>query len=270
MNSIRRVCAQLKKKKEGAFMGFTTFGYPSVPKTLEVIKIFQDSGVDIVELGVPFSDPLADGPVIQKSSLIALQNKVSLQSLLDFLSKHRKEIRVPVALLTYLNPVFRMGLPRFFTQSEGIVDAVGTADLLLEDAAEYRALARKHAVDTFFFATPTTSDARAKKIGAASTGFVYYVSVSGITGTKTEFSESMLSHMRHTHQLISKPLFVGFGVGTPEDARRVCTVADGVIVGSAIIKKIEECVHSASFAKNLGTYLRSIKNATVSRHEAQK
>lgn len=259
---IRQVCRQVSAKGQKAFMGFTTFGYPTVQKTIQIMKVFQDSGVDCIELGVPFSDPLADGPVIQHSSLVALEQQVTVSSILRELEKHRKAITIPIVLLTYYNPVFRMGLRPFFSHAQGLIDGIGVADLLLEEADEYCLRAAAADIDTFFFVTPTTPDQRAQRIARAATGFVYYVSVSGITGAHMEFSSGVLAHIRHIHSLMSQPLFVGFGVSTPDDVKKVCSVADGVIVGSAIIKKIDELKDSASFHEDLSRYLRKLKHAT--------
>lgn len=267
---IKQVCRQLSSKGQKAFMGFTTFGYPTVAKSIQIMKIFQDSGVDCIELGIPFSDPLADGPVIQHSSLVALEQQVTVSSMLRVLEKQRKTITVPIVLLTYYNPIFRMGLRSFFSRAQGLVDGVGVADLLLEEADEYRSCAARSDIDTFFFVTPTTSDQRARRISQASTGFVYYVSVSGITGAHMDFSPAVLAHIRHVHSLMSQPLFVGFGVTTPDDVKQVCSVADGVIVGSAIIKKIDELKQSAAFHKDLSQYLTRLKHATYADTHAKK
>lgn len=260
-NSIAQLCEQYRRERKGVLVAFTTFGYPTIPKTFETIQIFQDSGVDILELGVPFSDPLADGPVIQNSSMVALRNNVTLPLLLGLLEKRKKTITMPIALLSYLNPVFRMGPAHFFRRAEGIVDALGTADLPVDDASEYCALARAHAVATVFFVTSTTADARARAIGALTTGFVYYVSASGITGTAAEWPRSTLSHIHRLREMAQRPLLAGFGITSPAAVKKICMVADGAIVGTAIIQKIAAAHKTSQFRKELGRFLRTLTDA---------
>ncbi len=224
-----------------AFVAFITAGDPDLKTTEELVLAFEDSGVDIVELGVPFSDPLADGPTIQAASYRALKNGTTLEKILKTVARIRKRTSLPLALMTYYNPVFHFGEESFMAACEEAgVDGVIIPDLPPEEAGTLILSARHHGVATVFFVAPTTREERLGLITRSATGFIYYVSVAGVTGARTVLPADILRHVRAVKQACQTPVCVGFGISTPEQVRTVSRVADGVIVGSAIIKEIEK------------------------------
>ncbi|MEJ2191147.1 MAG: tryptophan synthase subunit alpha [Nitrospirota bacterium] len=241
MTRIGKTFKKLKRKGRKAFIPYIMAGDPSLERTGELIGLLERHGADIVELGVPFSDPLADGPVIQRAAERALKGGVSLRKVIRFVSDIRRKTQIPLVLMTYFNPVFRYGLEAFMRDaSEAGVDGVIVPDLPPEEAGEYRKLARAHGVDTIFLVAPTSTEERRKKIARASSGFLYYVSITGITGARLALAGEAGESIRALREMSGKPVALGFGVSTPEEARQVAAMADGVIVGSAIVKRIAQ------------------------------
>ncbi len=229
MNQIDLKFAELKRKKKKAFIPFITAGDPNLKTTEELVLGFERAGADIVELGVPFSDPLADGATIQASSQRALKKGVNLEKILAVVSRIRQESRIPIALMTYYNPVFHYGEDRFVRDARKCgVDGLIVPDLPPEEAKELIKAAKKRDLSTVFFLAPTTTQQRMKKIVKASTGFVYYVSVAGVTGARQGFSKENAAKIRVAKKLTQKPICVGFGVSTPSQVKSVAEVADGV------------------------------------------
>lgn len=220
---------------------YCTAGYPQLDSTLEVMKSLQDNGADIIELGMPYSDPLADGPVIQHSGSIALTNGMTIAKLFEQLKDFRKEISIPVILMGYMNPVLQYGFEKFCTDAA----AVGIDGLILPDLPEYEfeteygAIIKKYNLDFIFLVTPETSQERIKKLDSLSTGFLYAVSSSSTTGGEksTAASTEYLTHLKNLK--LQNPVLVGFGISNKQSFDAVCQLADGGIIGSAYIKALE-------------------------------
>lgn len=242
MNRIDQKFKELKKRKKKAFIAFLTAGYPNLKVTEDLVVAFEKSGVDIVEIGVPFSDPLADGKTIQAASQKALEHDITLEKILHLVKRIRKRSGIPIALMTYYNPVFHFGDEKFIALAKSAgVDGVIIPDLPPEEAKDLIKAARAKGVATVFFLAPTTSRHRIQRIADASSGFIYYVSVTGITGTGQSIAaESIGKHIRQIKQFTNKPVCVGFGVSTPHQVRSIAKISDGVIVGSEIIRQIDK------------------------------
>lgn len=241
MNRIDQKFKSLRRQGKKAFIAFLTVGYPNLRVTEQLILAFEKVGVDIVELGVPFSDPLADGKTIQFASEQALHNHITLKKVLKFVQRLRQRCEIPLALMTYYNPVLRFGEKNFFDKAKQVgIDGVIIPDLPVEEAGQIIQGGRRQGIATIFFVSPTTTPQRLKKIAQASTGFIYYVSVTGVTGSRNRLPSSLLQHLRLVKRLTQKPLCVGFGVSTPRQIKMINRIADGVIVGSAIIQQISK------------------------------
>ncbi|HLF18029.1 MAG TPA: tryptophan synthase subunit alpha [Candidatus Omnitrophota bacterium] len=239
MNRITKKFNELRKRREKAFIAFITAGDPSLKATEALVIAFERIGVDIVELGVPFSDPLADGPTIQASSQRALGKGVTLDKIFQLVSRIRQKSNMPIALMTYFNPVFHRGEEQFIKKARSSgVDGVIIPDLPPEESHKLTQAARKNDLATVFFIAPTTTKKRMQLIAKASTGFIYYVSLTGVTGARSKLPETIKSQVRLAKRLTAKPVCVGFGVSTKEQVRAVAKIADGVIIGSAIVNQI--------------------------------
>lgn len=256
MNRIDQKFKELKKKKRKAFIAFITAGDPSLRITEDLVYSFERNGVDIIELGVPFSDPMADGPTIQASSQRALKKNVNLIKILSLVKRLRKRTQIPIALMTYYNPVFHYGESRFIKQAKNCgVDGLIIPDLPPEEAQNLRRSAKNNNLSTIFFLAPTTTKKRMPAIIKASTGFIYYVSLTGVTGVRKGTSGLSLDHVKMARRNTAKPICVGFGVSTPSQVRAVAKVADGVIVGSAIVNQIAQYSGRANLVKNVSKYV---------------
>jgi len=237
MNRLQKKIDELKMKNRKALGMFVTAGYPTPESTSEIVLALEEAGADFVELGFPFSDPLADGPTIQQASEIALKNGMTLWKILEQVKAIRRRSTVPLVLMGYANPVFAYGLARFIHDaSEAGVDGTIIADLPLEEAGEYRAVAQKNDLATIFLAAPTTSNERLRLLDEASTGFLYCVSLTGVTGQRDRLPEGAIEFLQRCKAVVrNNPILVGFGISSGEGARRLSAYADGVIVGSALI-----------------------------------
>jgi tryptophan synthase alpha chain len=241
MNRIDKAFRRLKAQNKKAFIPYIMAGDPSLEKTRETVLLFERCGVDIVELGVPFSDPLADGPTIQRAAERALQSGVTLREVIQLVRDIRRDSQIPLVLMTYYNPVFRYGVDRFVSDAvDAGVDGVIIPDLPPEEAGELLAAATPAHLATVFLVAPTSTEERVRKITRASTGFVYYVSMTGITGSKLSLDGSIHESLSAIRSMTKKPVAVGFGVSTPAEAKMVAESADGVIIGSAIVKRLCE------------------------------
>jgi len=218
-----------------------TVGYPTVESTLEVVPMLAESGCDIVELGIPFSDPLADGTTIQEASSGALQAGVTPKTCLDVAGKIRQQTDIPLLFMTYYNPVLRFGLQSFcVTCAEAGVDGLIVPDLPPDEATDLDTAARRQGLDLVYLLTPTSTTERIRLVAEKSRGFVYLVSLLGVTGARDSLPEGLEDFVRRVRKETNKPLCVGFGIATPDQARRVGQVADGVIVGSRMIQLIRD------------------------------
>ncbi|MFN8577074.1 MAG: tryptophan synthase subunit alpha [Candidatus Sericytochromatia bacterium] len=239
---INKTLNDLKSKNKKAFIPYITAGDPNLDATELFIDKLVKSGADIIELGVPFSDPVADGIVNQLSSQRALKNNISLNKILDFVKILReKNYTIPIVLFTYFNPIFRLGLENFALKSkESGVNGVLIVDLPPESAREYKTIMDKNNLETIFLASPTTSIERMKLIDEMSSGFIYYVARNGITGTQSKISETLEEEVNKLKSNVTNNICIGFGISNGEQAKEVSKLADGVIVGSAIVKLINE------------------------------
>lgn len=261
MNRIENKFRELKKLKKKAFIAFITAGYPDLKTTERLVLEFARIGVDIIELGVPFSDPLADGPVIQEASEVALKKKTNLSNILKLVERLRKITAVPICLMGYYNPIFCFGEARFIRKAkEAGVDGVIVPDLPPEEANSFIRLAKKLNLDTIFFLSPTSHLRRIKLVSRVSRGFIYYVSLTGVTGTRNNLPSDIINNLRIIKKHTSKPVCVGFGISSPRQIKQLYRVADGVIVGSAIIKEIKRNLKNKDLVKQVAKYILRLKN----------
>jgi len=238
MNRIKEL---FEKKKKNVLNVYCTAGYPQLESTVDVMKCLQSNGADLIELGMPYSDPLADGPVIQASSTKALQNGMTISKLFEQLQDFRKEIDVPVVLMGYLNPLLQYGFENFCAKAAEVgIDGLIIPDIpMYEYENEYKEIIKKHHLDFIFLVTPETSEERIKMLDELSSGFLYAVSSSSITGSDKDFSavEDYLKRLKEMN--LKNPILVGFGIKDKSTFQAACKYANGAIIGSAYIKAIE-------------------------------
>ena len=256
MSMIEEKFRKLKARGKKAFIPYIMVGYPSLEDTKNVLILFEECGADVVELGVPFTDPLADGPIIQRASEMALLQGITLRKVIAFVRVLRQSIRVPLVLMTYYNPVFKYGEEAFVKDAKDAgVDGLIIPDLPPDEAGNLIQYAKTESLDTIFLLAPTSNAERIKKVAKASRGFIYYVSVTGITGSRLLLDGSLEIFISGIRKYTDKPIAVGFGVSSPEEASSVSKVSDGVIVGSAIVKRLHES------PDDLRGYLISLREA---------
>jgi len=261
MNRIDKKFRELKKQKRKAFIAFITAGYPALKVTEKLIYEFSRRGVDIIELGVPFSDPLADGPMIQESSQYALNQHTRLGDIINLVQRVRKHTDVPICLMTYYNPVFCFPEKKFIRQAKAAgVDGIIIPDLPPEEAVTLRKEAKKSDLATIFFIAPTTSPKRIKFISRVSSGFIYYVSLTGVTGARKSLPRELLENLKRVSRQVNRPLCVGFGISSPRQIKQISKVSSGVIVGSAIVRKIKQNLKDPNLVKRVGNFISSLKN----------
>jgi len=246
-------------KNGKAFIGFVTGGDPSMEKSEEYILEMIRAGADLVEIGIPFSDPIAEGPVIQEASLRALTAGATVDKIFDMVASLRKKTEVPLVFMTYLNPVFKYGYPRFFARCAELgVDGIIIPDLPFEEKGEVAEVAAGFGVDVISLIAPT-SEQRIKQIAKEADGFLYVVSSMGVTGMRSEIKTDLSAILEVVKGASSIPTAVGFGINTPQQAGEISKIADGVIVGSAIVKIIEK--HGENAGSYIYEYVRSMKEA---------
>lgn len=241
MSRIAERFARLRAEGRKAFVGFVTAGDPSLDRTVEIARQMEAGGVDVLELGVPFSDPLADGPVIQRASDRALGRGTTLAGVLQAVRRIRTRSEVPLVLFSYFNPLLRYGLDRLAQDAKDAgVDGVLVTDLPPEEAAEWLGVARPAGLDTVFLAAPTSPDERLARVVEVSRGFVYAVSRAGVTGEQDRLGSDARPLVERLKGLSQTPVVLGFGISTPEQAQAAARIADGVVVGSALVRFLEE------------------------------
>ena len=259
MGRIAEKFVELKNKREKALITFITAGDPDLAVTRELIPVLEKSGADIIELGVPFSDPMADGPTIQKASERALAAGTTLPGILAAVREVRQVSQVPILLMGYFNPIYRYGIGRFAADAAGAgIDGVLLVDLPPEEAAGFKAAADAQGLDVIFLLTPTSDDKRIEKVARLGSGFVYYVSVTGVTGARTDVADSVFTDVEKIRKQLDLPLAVGFGISDPCQAGKIAAVADGVVVGSALVKLFEE-FSGAELRSRLGSFIAELK-----------
>ncbi len=263
MTLLENVFSQSQRSGRKAFIAYITAGDPTPEYTPKMVDALVAAGVDIVELGVPFSDPVGDGPTNQKSSERALEHHVSLRTVLGIAAQVRKKHpQLPIVLFSYFNPIFQMGLKEFASAAASAgVSGCLTVDLPPEEAKDYVSALKAQKIDTIFLASPTTTKERLMMVDELSSGFVYYVSRTGVTGTQKELSSTLTSELAEVRRLVKKPLAVGFGIATPEQAGTVAKSGDGVIVGSALVKLVEQHGATAEMIDRLGATAKALAQA---------
>jgi len=238
---IQELFERTRKENRAAFIAYVTAGDPSPEQTPEIVAALERGGVDLIELGVPFSDPIADGPVIQRAAARALEAGTTVPKVLDMARAIRKKSEIPLLLFTYLNPVLRYGLDKLALDAQAAgIDGCLLTDVSVEEAEPYVAAMRAAGLDTVFLGAPTSTERRLKLVAQYSTGFVYLVSRTGVTGEQVALSESLAPLIDKMRAVTSLPLAAGFGISTPEQAAAVAKMANGVVVGSAIVRQIEK------------------------------
>jgi tryptophan synthase alpha chain len=246
---------RLKAEGRAALIAYLTAGDPTPEQTPSLVAALERGGVDLIELGVPFSDPIADGPVIQRGADRALKAGTTVKKVLDIASKIRATSQIPLLLFTYLNPVLRYGLDKLASDAKTAgIDGCLLTDLSVEEAGPYVTAMKSAAIDTVFLAAPTSTHTRLKLVAEYSTGFVYLVSRTGVTGERSSLSNSLASLIDQVRSVTTLPVAAGFGISTPQQAAQVAQMADGVVVGSALVRLVEEGAdlrRIESFARSL-------------------
>lgn len=262
MKRLTRAFATMKKEGRCGLIAYVTCGDPDPETTVRIVEELVRAGADAIELGIPFSDPIADGPVIQAASHRALTRGTKIDDVFDIARTLREETEVPLIAFSYLNPILRFGVERFADAAkEAGIDAVLITDLPPESAKEVRSVIRERGLDTVFLITPTTSLERAKRIDRATGGFVYYVSTTGVTGARAQLEPDLIERIRTLRSELRHPLAVGFGVSTNEQYRMLAPHCDAVVVGSAIVRRIGESVREEAPAR-AASVVRAILGTT--------
>lgn len=244
-----------------AFIPFLTAGDPNLEKTEEFILEMERSGADLIEIGIPFSDPIAEGIVIQEADIRALASGTTTDKIFDMVAKVRPQVRIPLVFMTYLNPVFHYGYERFFSRcQEAGIDGIIIPDLPFEEKGELDDIAAAHGVDLISMIAPT-SEERIQKIAAEAKGFLYVVSSMGVTGVRSEITTDLGAILENIRKATDVPACVGFGINTPEQAAEIASIADGVIVGSAIVRLAEQ--YGGHAAEHIGAYVRKMKESVA-------
>ena len=279
LTRISRRFAELRASGELGIVAYITAGDPSLDATLKFVLALAEAGADVIELGVPFSDPLADGPTIQRASERALKAGATLAKVLDLVHEIRKSSEVPLVLFSYYNPVFQMGLENFASTAANFgADGVLITDLTPEESVDYRRILAACHLDTVFLGAPTSTDERLEKIAACTSGFLYLISRTGVTGAQDALPDDLPAFLRRARSLTQLPLAVGFGISLAGHVSMLGGLADAAVVGSALVSEIENATANDNSpaamdraASALATRIRSLKEAArhgLSRREA--
>jgi len=269
MNRIDRKFSELKKCREAALIPFVTAGDPEIKTTLRILRALEEAGADVIEVGVPFSDPMADGATIQRASERALRGKTSLPRVLDLIREFRRRSETPVILFGYYNPFFHYGLERFVRDAVAAgVDGILCVDLPPEESGELRRQAEKAGLHTIFLLAPTSDSARIKLVARLGRGFIYYVSVTGVTGARRALESELQAQVARIRRYTKLPIGVGFGISTPEQAARIASFADAAVVGSALIDVMERAGRIGKKVKDAKSFIARLKRAMKKRRQA--
>ena len=260
MGRIAERFAILDERGETALIPFITVGDPDIETSEALVLSMVEAGADLIELGVPFSDPIAEGPTIQRSSERSLAGGTSLNGILELVSRLRAKVEIPLILMGYANPIFAMGFERFAKlASEVGVDGIIIPDLPPEEGEKLFARCNELGVDGILLAAPTTTDKRLTKLASESRGFLYYVSLTGVTGARSELAAGVEEGVRAARGLGNIPVCVGFGISTPEQATKVAQFADGVVVGSAVVDRIEASTSREDAVDSVAKFIAELK-----------
>ena len=259
---IEKKFEDLRAEGKKAFIPYITAGDPSLEGTYDLVLSLQAAGADLIELGVPFSDPIADGPVIQRATERALANDVSLGKILTLVRRVRETSEIPLMLMSYYNPLLNHGLERLAEDAARAgLDGILATDLTVEEAGPFVEAMKSEGLNTVFLVAPTSSPERVSKIARASTGFLYAVSRTGVTGETNQLSSELVEFIRMLKGHTDQPIAVGFGISSPEQVRVVWAEADGAVVGSAIVREIEKRMNREDMAEVVGNFVRKLRGA---------
>lgn len=261
MSRLAATFAQLKERRAAGLVTYVTAGDPSLARTGEILRGLDRAGADVLEVGVPFSDPLADGPVIQRATERALASGTTLAGVLDMVEGLRGQLTAPIVLFSYANPILRMGMERFASRAEAAgVDGVLTLDLPLEETEEFRAMLASRGIDTILLLSPTTTDERLRKAASLGSGFLYAISRLGVTGARDTLANGAEEMVQRIRTASSLPVALGFGISKPEHVREVGTWADAAVVGSALVNVIAEAGGAENVTARVEEYVRWLKS----------
>jgi tryptophan synthase alpha chain len=262
-NRLADTFTRLRAEKRPGLVTFTTAGDPDLPRSAEILKALDRAGADVLEVGVPFSDPLADGPVIQRATERALVAGGSLRASLAMIAKVRAQITAPIVIFSYANPMLRLGLDAFARQAaDAGVDGVLALDLPIEEAGGFRETLAQAGIDTIFLLSPTTTDARIQRAAELGSGFLYGISRLGVTGARAEVASGAEAMVRRIRAHTTMPIALGFGISSPQHVAEVCTYADAAVVGSALVSMIAEASAHADLIDRVENYVRWLKGAS--------
>jgi len=254
---LSRIASVFSRANHTALIPYITVGYPNTATTLKVVSLLAGSGCDIIELGIPFSDPLADGATIQQASYEALRQGVTPHLCLEVVKELRQQVEIPLVFMTYYNPVLKFGLEQFCTECAEVgIDGLIIPDLPPEEGQELEKSTGGHGLDLIYLLSPASTEERVRLVAGKASGFIYLVSLTGVTGARDELPQELEGFVARVRASTEKPLCVGFGVSTPEQAQRIAKVADGVIVGSRIIQLIKE----DTSLKSLHLFIKGIRD----------
>jgi len=259
-SAIENVFRSLKENREKAFIPFITCGFPGMEGFIDLFRALDRSGADIIEIGIPFSDPLADGPVIQETSKIALGNGINTDMVFDSIKEIRKESRTPIAIMTYFNTIYRYGVERFLSRaSTSGVNGLIIPDLPLEEFNNYSSYFKGTGIDNIMFASLTSSRERLETVAGEGRGFIYCISVKGVTGVRNDVNTEVIKFLKDLRGLTSLPLALGFGLSNREQINRIKDYCDGVIIGSKILSLILEANNFKDGIKEVEDFAGDIK-----------
>ncbi len=262
MKRLADTFARLKARANGpGLVTYITAGDPDLSRTEGILRALERGGADVIEVGVPFSDPLADGPVIQRATERALASGTTLAGVLDMIGRMRAEITAPIVIFSYANPILRLGVERFADQASAAgVDGVLVLDLPIEEADDFRALSGSRGIDTILLLSPTTTDNRLRRAAALGSGFLYAISRLGVTGARDAIADGAEDMVRRIRTVSSLPIALGFGISRPDHVREVGRWADAAVVGSGLVSVIAEAGASTDLNTRVEEYVRWLKS----------
>jgi tryptophan synthase alpha chain len=261
MSRLAARFADLRKAQKPGLVTYITAGDPTLPKTKCVLHALDRAGADVLEVGVPFSDPLADGPVIQRATERALASHTTLGGVLDLIGETRADLRPPVVVFSYANPILRLGAERFADRARDVgVDGVLVLDLPIEEADDFRNMLGKRGIDTILLLSPTTTDDRLRRAAALGSGFLYAISRLGVTGARDRLADGAREMVERIRRVSSLPVALGFGISKPEHVREVGQWADAAVVGSALVNVVAEAGTSNDLEAKVEEYVRWLKS----------
>ena len=267
MNRLEQTFTRLRADRRPGLVTYTTAGDPDLPRSAEILKALDRAGADVLEVGVPFSDPLADGPVIQRATERAIAAGGSLRASLAMIGRVRPQVKAPIVIFSYANPMLRLGLDAFARQAaDAGVDGVLALDLPIEEAGGFRETLAASGIDTIFLLSPTTTEARIRTAAELGSGFLYGISRLGVTGARAQVAAGAEAMVRRIRAHTAMPIALGFGISSPEQVAEVCAYADAAVVGSALVSVIAEAGTAPDLIDRVETYVRWLRGAERWQH----